>query len=78
MSFPVFPRVHGYAPDEIYHRDQNLNAKKLLIESSESIKEIAYKIGFNDEKAFMKKFKQFEDITPTKYRNAFSRAKIVR
>jgi AraC-like DNA-binding protein len=53
-------------------------AKNLLLNTSEGIKEIAYKVGFDDEKAFMKRFKQFEDVTPSTYRNAFSRVKIVR
>jgi AraC-like DNA-binding protein len=53
------------------------NAKKLLLQTRDSVKEIAYKVGFNDEKTFMKRFKQYEDITPTKYRNAFSRAKLI-
>jgi AraC-like DNA-binding protein len=54
------------------------NAKKLLLNTGEGIKEIAYKVGFGDEKTFMKRFKQFEDVTPSTYRNAFSRVKIVR
>ncbi|MDR1904267.1 MAG: AraC family transcriptional regulator, partial [Treponema sp.] len=53
-------------------------AKKMLLNTSDCIKEIAYRSGFADEKSFMKRFKLFEDITPTKYRNAFSRAKIVK
>jgi AraC-like DNA-binding protein len=54
------------------------NAKRLLLESSGGIKEIAWEVGFEDEKAFLKRFKQQENITPTTYRNAFSRAKIVK
>jgi YesN/AraC family two-component response regulator len=54
------------------------NAKNLLLNTSEGIKEIAYKVGFDDERAFMKRFKQLEDVSPTTYRNAFSRVKIVR
>jgi YesN/AraC family two-component response regulator len=54
------------------------NAKKLLLNTSEGIKEIAWRVGFEDEKAFMKRFKQLEDITPTTYRNAFNRVKIVK
>jgi YesN/AraC family two-component response regulator len=54
------------------------SAKKMLLNTGDEIKEIAYKVGFDDEKAFMKRFKQFEDITPTTYRQAFNRAKIVR
>jgi AraC-like DNA-binding protein len=54
------------------------NAKRLLLSTSKGIKEIAYTVGFDDEKTFMKRFKQFEDVTPSTYRNAFSRVKIVR
>ncbi|MDR2483940.1 MAG: AraC family transcriptional regulator [Treponema sp.] len=54
------------------------NAKRLLLESSGGIKEIAWEAGFEDEKTFLKRFKQQEHITPTTYRNAFSRTKIVK
>ena len=47
-------------------------AKKLLYETGDSIKEIAYRVGFTDEKYFMKVFKKWEQVTPTEYRNAFS------
>jgi YesN/AraC family two-component response regulator len=53
-------------------------AKKLLLVSSDGIKEIAWKTGFGDERVFMKRFKQFEDLTPTQYRNTFSRVKLVK
>jgi transcriptional regulator GlxA family with amidase domain len=54
------------------------NAKRLLLENSGGIKEIAWEVGFEDEKAFLKRFKQQENITPTTYRNAFNRIKIVK
>lgn len=47
-------------------------AKKLLYETGDSIKEIAYRVGFTDETYFMKVFKKWEQVTPTEYRNAFS------
>lgn len=47
-------------------------AKKMLLSSDDSIKEIAYKLGFSDEKYFMKLFKSIENVTPTQFRNAFS------
>jgi YesN/AraC family two-component response regulator len=53
-------------------------AKKMLLQSQDSVKEIAWKIGYNDEKLFMKHFKRLEDSTPTTFRNAFSRTKIVK
>jgi transcriptional regulator GlxA family with amidase domain len=54
------------------------NAKRLLLNTAAGIKEIAWQTGFEDEKSFMKRFKQFEGITPSTYRNAFNRVKIVK
>jgi YesN/AraC family two-component response regulator len=53
-------------------------AKKELLNTQFSIKEIAFKSGFSDEKNFIKRFKQFEGITASKYRNTFTKAKLVR
>lgn len=47
-------------------------AKKMLLTTPLSIKEIAYACGFKDEKYFMKVFKKHEHLTPSEYRNAFS------
>jgi AraC-like DNA-binding protein len=53
-------------------------AKKELLSTQFSIKEIAFKTGFSDEKNFIKRFKQFEGVTATVYRNAFNKIKLVR
>jgi AraC-like DNA-binding protein len=53
-------------------------AKKELLSTQFSIKEIAFRTGFSDEKNFIKRFKQFEGVTATAYRNAFSKIKLVR
>jgi YesN/AraC family two-component response regulator len=53
-------------------------AKKELLNTHLSIKEIAFKIGFSDEKNFIKRFKLFEGVTATTYRNAFNKTKLVR
>jgi transcriptional regulator GlxA family with amidase domain len=53
-------------------------AKKELLNTQFSIKEIAFRTGFSDEKNFIKRFKQFEGVTATVYRNAFSKIKLVR
>lgn len=45
--------------------------KEFLTQTEASIKEISYSLGFKDEKYFMKLFKQYEGITPSKYRNAY-------
>jgi AraC-like DNA-binding protein len=53
-------------------------AKKLLLQTQDTVKEIAWKVGYGDEKTFMKRFKQSEDMSPSVYRNAFTRTKIVK
>lgn len=46
-------------------------AKSLLFQTNLSVKEIAYQVGFTDEKYFMNVFKRYERITALQYRNAF-------
>lgn len=52
------------------------NAKNLLINSSATVSEIAYASGFCDEKYFLRQFRKHENMTPTQYRNAYSRIHI--
>jgi YesN/AraC family two-component response regulator len=54
------------------------NAKKQLLISNDGIKGIAWHVGYEDEKLFMKQFKELEGISPTTYRNAFNQCKIVK
>lgn len=46
-------------------------AKGLLLFSSLSVKEIAHRCGFSDDKYFLKVFRAATDMTPGQYRNAF-------
>ncbi len=48
-------------------------AKNLLLNSNMKIAEIAYACGFSDEKYFMKLFSKYENVTPSKYRQAHFR-----
>ena len=43
-------------------------AKKLLLESNMTMKEIAEKVGFIDNNAFIRVFKKYEGVTPGVYR----------
>ncbi len=52
-------------------------AKNILISTRYSLKEIAFQCAFNDEKYFLKVFKQIEGITPTEYKKAFFKKKNV-
>ncbi|TAH65065.1 MAG: AraC family transcriptional regulator [Anaerolineaceae bacterium] len=49
------------------------NAKVLLFQTSLRVNEIAYEVGFRDDKYFMRVFKKMEGLTPNQYRNSFYR-----
>ena len=51
-------------------------AKNLLLNSNLYVSEIAYQVGFSDEKYFMKLFLRKENVTPSQYRNACFRTHI--
>lgn len=56
-----------------------MRAKQLLCDSTNetmSIKEIAYSVGFKDEKYFMKLFRKYEGMTPTSYRSSFYKTRL--
>jgi YesN/AraC family two-component response regulator len=74
----AFKRYTGVPLMKYVNKVRISNAKRLLLESSGCIKEIAWEVGFENEKTFLKRFKQQENITPSTYRNAFSRTKIVK
>ena len=61
----------GYSLLQYIHKAKIEKAKKMLILTNDSLKEIAYKLGIQDVKYFMKLFKSYEKITPSQYRNAF-------
>ena len=63
-------RTGYYFADYMNHLRIN-RAKTLLYQTTCSIKEIAYQVGFLDEKYFMRVFKKNEGITAMQYRNAF-------
>lgn len=63
-----FKKATGFTFSE-YLMDVRLSAaRKMLVESNVSIKEICYKTGFDSEAYFSKLFKEREGVTPTEYR----------
>ena len=47
-------------------------AKSLLIYTTNSISEVAFKLGFSDKSNFSKYFKRYTGITPTEFKNQYS------
>lgn len=69
----VFKKITGQPLLKYINRTRVAAAKQLLLNSSESVKAVAAQMGFEDEKHFMKLFRQFEEMTPTQYRNLYYR-----
>ena len=47
-------------------------AKKLLVETTSTIDEIMYKVGYDNRSTFYKNFKEYYGVTPKEYRNHHS------
>lgn len=70
----LFKKATGYTIVEYINQKRIQAAKNLLLTPPRlTIREISEMVGFPDEKYFMKLFKRYEGITPTGYRNAFSK-----
>ncbi|GED93417.1 AraC family transcriptional regulator [Lentilactobacillus buchneri subsp. silagei] len=48
-------------------------AQELLLTTDKSIKEIAYDLSFSNEKYFLRIFKQVTSLTPSNFRNSYSK-----
>ncbi|WP_372772813.1 helix-turn-helix transcriptional regulator [Mangrovibacterium sp.] len=49
-----------------------LEAKRMLVSTSLSVKEIAFKLGFDEPTNFLKYFKKHTNITPVEFRNTLA------
>lgn len=58
----------GKTPKEIIDDRILLEAKRILAHTNESIKEIAYHLGFEEPTNFIKFFKKHSSVTPTEFR----------
>jgi len=61
-------KVLGKSPKELIDERVLLEAKRILAHTTESIKEIAYQLGFEEPTNFIKYFKKHSSITPTEFR----------
>lgn len=66
-----FKKRMGMTMQEYIHKNRIDRAKGMLCQSDDSIREIAHKLGFEDEKYFMKLFKRYENMSPGAYRRAY-------
>lgn len=68
-----FKKETGWTVQAYIHMLKLSKAKDLLTLSNESIGNIARAVGIQDERYFMRLFKQYEKLTPSDYRKAYHR-----
>lgn len=67
----MFRRANGMTPKQYIVYCQIEQSKHLLATTSMKIMEISEQVGISDYKNYLKYFKKFEGICPSKYRKAF-------
>lgn len=67
-------KIFGKTPKNIIDDRILLESKRLLAHTNQSIKEIAYSLGFEEPTNFIKYFKKHTNHTPTAFRARFSLA----
>jgi AraC-like DNA-binding protein len=69
----LFKKYLGIGPLAWLHRERMEKAKKMLMETDLTIKQIAWRLGFSDSRQFSRLFRQSEALTPSDWRNIYSR-----
>lgn len=67
----IFKDYTGVAPSQYIQEIKIQEAKKLLTTSHLQIKEIAYRLGYDDSSYFIRIFKKYSNISPSEYRKLF-------
>lgn len=64
-----FKKVIGYSIYQYISQQRISRFAELLLETNDSIQEIAYKLGEDDAKAICRRFKELKGCTPSEWRN---------
>ena len=65
----TFKEYTGFSPARFINEVRMSKAKELLTNTSMSIKEIAYSVGYNNHDYFFTAFRHMTGKTPAEYRN---------
>ena len=72
--FSRFLREQTGKPASVHLRDKRLaHAKELLADAEKTITSIAAASGFNDNNYFSRKFKEIEGVSPSEWREAYTK-----
>jgi AraC-like DNA-binding protein len=69
----LFNKQYGMTTSHYIHSVKIKIAQTLLLTSDKTVKQIAFELSFENEKYFMRLFKQNLSMTPTDYRNLYSK-----
>ncbi len=64
----IFSKVSDKSPLQIIHERKVLEAKRMLRYTDKPIKEIAYKLGYEDIQTFSRFFKKMENTSPSDFK----------
>ena len=64
-------RITGYSPTVYQKRLRMFSAINALVQSNQSVTQIALDVGYNDSNYFSRLFKDFINLTPSEYRTQF-------
>ena len=64
-------KVLGKSPKELIDERVMLEAKRLLVYTNESVKEISFDLGFEEPTNFIKYFRKHSESTPSEFREQF-------
>ena len=67
----LFHQITGKTPSQFLLECRIISAKQLLTCTDLSISDISYKVGFNQCSYFIRKFREYENITPEKFRKTY-------
>ena len=66
--FRRFRQATGSSPIDLLRRERINHARRRLLQSNDSVKEIAEQVGYNDPFFFSRDFKRYTGLAPTQYR----------
>lgn len=66
----LFKHATGYSPQSYLQEYRMKKASELLLESSETINNIAFQVGYSDTFTFSKAFKRSKNVSPSEYRRS--------
>ncbi len=69
----AFKKLSGISLKQYVVKEKIEHAKFILIDTNNTIQEIAMQVGYKDSHVFMKSFKRTTGLTPSEYRNAYSK-----